>query len=202
MVDGMRARWIALLLLGVAAAGAADLQAAERLRVPQIQDSGHTSPHVRSPVIFEGVVTYIFGNNFIVREIGDGNDANSDSIIVRRKADGFAVGDRVRVEGAVRESDERDETRTTTVIADAVFEKLPSGAPLAPVAIGTGGRMPPTEVLYISEDSGDPSISGTDFYESLESTPLSESTTRLSSAQRMSSASSGWWLNAVSAQLG
>lgn len=164
----MRAYWAFALVAGLLTAG---VTAAERLTIPQIQGEGHTSPYVRTSVIFEGVVTHIFGNNFIVRdEAGDGNDKTSDSILVRRKADGLAVGDRVRVEGVVREYNEQDEPRTLTDINDAVFEKLPSSAPLAPVIIGTGARLPPTDLLYIAEDSADPVNSGADFYESLEST--------------------------------
>jgi hypothetical protein len=133
------------LISGLVAGGVSLGHAAERLTIPQIQGDTHISPHVRTPVIFEGVVTHIFGNSFILRdEAGDGNDATSDSIIVRRKAEGLALGDRVRVEGVVRESDEGGEPRTTTDIADAVFEKLSSGTPLLPVIIGAGeGYRPP-----------------------------------------------------------
>lgn len=89
---------------------------------------------------------------------------------MRRKADGLVVGDRVRVEGVVRETNDVDEPRTVTDIADAVYQKLSSGTPLTPVIIGAGGRLPPTELLYVAEDSADPANSGADFYESLEST--------------------------------
>lgn len=155
-----------LLLVGISAG-----YAAERLTIPEIQGEMHASPYERTSVIFEGVVTHIFGNNFIVRdEAGDGNDATSDSIIVRRKADGLAVGDRVQVEGVVRESNEGGEPRALTDINDAVFQKLLTGTPLPPVVIGAGGRLPPTDLLYIAEDSADPARSGADFYESLEST--------------------------------
>jgi len=153
------------------AGGVGGGNAAEQLTIPQIQGETHSSPHERTSVIFEGVVTHIFGNNFIVRdEAGDGNDKTSDSIMVRRKADGLAVGDRVRIEGIVRESDEGGDPRTTTDIADAVFTQRSSGVPLTPVIIGSGGRLPPTDLLYIAEDSADPATSGADFYESLEST--------------------------------
>lgn len=167
----MWSRRIVALLSGLFLVGISAGYAAERLTIPQIQGETHTSPYVRTSVIFEGVVTHIFGNNFLVRdEAGDGNDKTSDSILVRRKADGLAVGDRVRVEGVVRENNDQDEPRTITDINDAVFEKLPSGAPLSPVIIGTGARLPPTDLLYIAEDSADPANSGADFYESLEST--------------------------------
>lgn len=36
--------------------------------------------------------------------------------------------------------------------------------------IGSGGRLPPADLLYIAGDSAGPAISGADFYESLEST--------------------------------
>lgn len=167
----MRKYWTIALVTGLVAGGVGGGNAAEQLTIPQIQGEAHSSPRERTPVIFEGVVTHIFGNNFIVRdEAGDGNDQTSDSIMVRRKADGLAVGDRVRVEGVVRESDEGGEPRTTTDIADAVFTKLSSGVPLTPVIIGSGGRLPPTDLLFIAEDSADPATSGADFYESLEGT--------------------------------
>ncbi|RWD29875.1 MAG: hypothetical protein EOS34_27425 [Mesorhizobium sp.] len=102
--------------------------------------------------------------------MGDGNDATSDSIIVRRKGTGLTVGDRIRVEGIVREFNENDEPRTTTDINDAVFQEVSPGAPLPPVIIGAAGRLPPTDVLFISEDSADPTNFGADFYESLEGT--------------------------------
>ncbi|SIT55841.1 exported hypothetical protein [Mesorhizobium prunaredense] len=127
----MKHRLVCILTTGLFLAVPAYVHAAEKLTIPQIQGSTHISPHARSTVIIEGAVTHIFGNNFIVRdEAGDGNDATSDSIIVRRKATGLTVGDRVRVEGVVREFNENDEPRTTTDINDAVFERLSSGVPL------------------------------------------------------------------------
>ncbi|CAH2394162.1 endonuclease/exonuclease/phosphatase family protein [Mesorhizobium ventifaucium] len=167
----MKHRLVCILTTGLFLAVPAYVHAAEKLTIPQIQGSTHISPHVRSTVIIEGAVTHIFGNNFIVRdEAGDGNDATSDSIIVRRKATGLTVGDRVRVEGVVREFNENDEPRTTTDINDAVFERLSSGVPLPPVVIGAAGRLPPTDILFISEHSADPENSGAGFYESLEGT--------------------------------
>lgn len=142
---------IVALLSGLLPVGIGAGHAAERLTIPEIQGDTHTSPYERTSVIFEGVVTHILGNTFIVRdEAGDGNDATADSIIVRRKADGLIVGDRVQVEGVVRESDEGGEPRTLTDINDAVFQKLLTGTPLPPVVIGAGGRLPPTDLLYIA----------------------------------------------------
>lgn len=167
----MRINVTLALAAGLFMAGMAEGTSAERLTIPQIQGDTHRSPHERAAVIVEGVVTHIFGNSFLVRdEAGDGNDATSDSILVRRKADGLVVGDRVRVEGIVREWDAGGQPRTTTEIGSPVFRKLSSGAPLEPVIIGAGGRLSPTELLYVAEDSADPAGSGADFYESLEST--------------------------------
>ena len=74
----MKHRLVCILTTGLFLAVPAYVHAAEKLTIPQIQGSTHISPHARSTAIIEGVVTYIFGNNFIVRhEAGDGNDATS-----------------------------------------------------------------------------------------------------------------------------
>lgn len=64
----MKHRQVCILLAGGLWASVASLHAAEKLTIPQIQGPTHSSPHVRSSVIFEGVVTHIFGNSFIVRD--------------------------------------------------------------------------------------------------------------------------------------
>lgn len=143
--------------------------AAEKMHIPEIQGRAHESSVKGQMVIVEGVVTQLVSNGFFIRdEAGDGDDATSDGILVRRSGAGLTVGDRVRVEGVVAEFNSGGfNVRSDTVIDDPVFLELNAGAPMPPVVIGKAGRLPPTEMVAAASEF-DPTTSGADFWESLE----------------------------------
>ncbi len=140
-----------------------------------IQGEGHVSGRVGETVTTTGVVTRVERNGYYVQDAtGDGNDATSDAIFVfTGAAPGVTVGNRVEVSGTVGEfvpggasSGNLSQTQlsggTTTVTA--------MSAPLpAATIIGTGGRLPPTNIIEDDNFSSfDPATDGIDFYESLE----------------------------------
>lgn len=138
-----------------------------------IQAPGHASPLVGQRVEAEGVVTLVRGNGFFLQGAPDGDDATSDAIFVFSTASpDVAVGDQVRVEGRVIEftPPNRPAQLPLTKIVEPEIVALAQGATLpAPVVLGPGGRMPPTETI---DDDGlsrfEPATDGIDFYESLE----------------------------------
>jgi len=142
--------------------------ASQIVTIPQIQGVGHVSPVDGALVQFEGVVTLLRDSSFFVQDsAGDGNDATSDGILVRRKPSALAVGDRVKVEGFVDESGRPGQFSTTT-INDPVFRKMGTAPVPAPVTIGAGGRQAPTETIVLPTRGFDPLRSGADFFETLE----------------------------------
>lgn len=159
-----------------------------RLSVPEIQGAGHVSPHQGHLVRTTGVVTAVDSARFFLQDpAGDGDPATSDAVVVAAgDADLPSTGDSVRVTGRVREfvpgGEESAGLSVTRIAADTV-EGLATGAPLpGPVRLGTGGRIPPQEVV-ISDDELPVDLAvpdeaaaadfeadseGIDFYESLE----------------------------------
>jgi predicted extracellular nuclease len=127
-----------------------------------------------------GIVTAVTQNGFWMQAPSpDGDDATSDGLFVYTgSVPGVEAGDEVAVSGTVAEYRPGEEAENTTItqIADARVTTRASGKSLpAPVVIGKGGRMPPTEVIDDDatgdvEKSGsyDPHDDGIDFYESLE----------------------------------
>ena len=149
--------------------------AAEKLSIPQIQGKSLNSEYVRRTVQTEGIITFSSGGSFYMYDpIGDGDDATSDAILVKRKKHGFKVGDRVKVEGQVEERSPFGTVNNhpITAISKAVVEKLSDGETIAPVLIGSDGLLPPTETVYPAFESENPKKSGMAFYESLESAYL------------------------------
>ncbi|GFE67244.1 endonuclease/exonuclease/phosphatase family protein [Litoreibacter roseus] len=149
---------------------AAVAHAAEELTIPEIQGAGHESPYLRSLVRTQGVITHVARDSFYIFDaVGDGDDATSDAILVRRPRHGYSVGDLVIVEGQV---DERppfgDNVLPITSIRNAVVQLQSSGNEVEPVIVGLFGRMPPTETVYAPFAEGNPNVSGMAFYESLE----------------------------------
>lgn len=176
------------VFLGVAAMVAAVFPIApavgqEVLTIPELQGAGHFSEHAGEVVRTTGVVTATDSNGargfYLQDATGDGNDATSDAIFVFTGASPTVdVGDGVTVEGTVSEfipGGPATRNLPTTqisgtsddplvVMVDSTDNDLP-----APVIIGTGGRLPPTEV--IEDDaftSFDPTSDGLDFLEAME----------------------------------
>ena len=146
--------------------------------IPQIQGATHFSTFDGELVRTSGVVTATDTNGargfYLQDPVGDGNDATSDAIFVFTGASPtVAVGDDVTVKGTVTEfipgGAATRNLPTTEIVADNVTVNSSDNALPAPVIIGEGGRLPPTEV--IEDDafgSFDHESDGIDFLESVE----------------------------------
>lgn len=147
--------------------------------IPELQGAGHFSPDVGVEVRTRGIVTAVgtfdaVGRTdpagfFLQDPMGDGDLSTSDAVFVV-STDAVTVGDEVEVVGVVEESGFSGELPFTRIVAD-FSTVLSTGNPLpAPVLLGAGGRVPPSE--EIDDDalaSFDPTSDGLDFFESLES---------------------------------
>jgi predicted extracellular nuclease len=137
----------------------------------------HARPRLAGRIVAtDGVVTAIIGNGFYLQELeGDADPATSDGVFVRRKSPSdIRTGSGVEVEGRVDEASSRlgappRASLPSPEIDGAIVRRVGSGEVPAPVVIGAGGRLPPTEVI---DDDGlaafDPAADGLDFWESLE----------------------------------
>jgi predicted extracellular nuclease len=150
--------------------------------INQIQGAAHISPRNGQNVAgVVGVVTALAGNGFYVQDPSPDTDpATSDALFVFTSgAPTVAVGDAVVVNGVVSEfrpGGGSSTNLTTTEITSPQVTVASSGNPLpAATVVGSGGRVPPGEV--IDDDAGgsvetsgtfDPASDGIDFYESLE----------------------------------
>ncbi|MGH2813458.1 MAG: lamin tail domain-containing protein, partial [Actinomycetota bacterium] len=151
------------------------------LAIHDIQGAAHLSPHRGEPVQTTGVVTAVRSNGFYLQDpTSDAEEATSEGILVfTSSAPTVLVGDAASVKGFVAEfrpGGPDTANLTTTELITPQVAVSSSGNPL-PVAtvIGTGGRVPPSEVIEDDatgdvETSGvfDPATDGIDFYESLE----------------------------------
>jgi predicted extracellular nuclease len=161
------------------------------LTIPEIQGAGHVSPFVPGldlanlppdtlsvsgdTVTTSGVVTATDTNGFYLQDpTGDGDIATSDAIFVfTGSAPSVSVGDVAEVTGTVSEFFPGDtDTRnlpTTQISAASVTPQGTASLP-TPVIIGTGGRVPPNQVINSNSDLTDFDAvnDGIDFFESLE----------------------------------
>ncbi len=122
-----------------------------------------------------GIVTAVDTDGFYLQDpAGDGDPETSDGIFVfTRGAPAAAAGDRLRVRGVVTEfqpGGPSTRNLTITQITRPRLTRLSRGHRLpAPVALGSGGRVPPGRVI---DNDGfgafDPGEDGIDFYETLE----------------------------------
>ena len=140
-----------------------------------IQGKTHFSAYEGAVVRTSGIVTAVDSNGFYLQDpVGDGDDATSDALLVfTSSAPGVAVGDAVEIEGAVDEFTPGGASTgnlSTTEIVFPLITVTSSGNPLpAPVVIGSGGRIPPTESIDDNPfPDYDPATDGIDFFESLE----------------------------------
>ena len=150
--------------------------------IPEIQGATHFSEYDGMLIRTSGVVTATDSNGargfYLQDPIGDGDDpagrATSDAIFVfTGAASGVAVGDEVTVEGTVSEFIPGGAfTRnlpTTQISADSVVVESSDNPLPAPVVIGEGGRLPPTEIIEDDNfGSFDPTTDGMDFLEAVE----------------------------------
>ncbi|MFL7791343.1 MAG: endonuclease/exonuclease/phosphatase family protein, partial [Anaerolineae bacterium] len=151
------------------------------LRIRDIQGAGHLSP-LNGQLVQDvrGIVTLIAGNGFYIQDPDADSDlATSEGILVFGSSAGVSVGDDVLVDGTVSEFYNAGSAGLSTTrinLQGSPTISSTGNALPAPVVIGVGGRMPPTEV--IDDDAGggsvetsgtfDPQTDGIDFYESLE----------------------------------
>ncbi|MEO1174447.1 MAG: endonuclease, partial [Myxococcota bacterium] len=100
--------------------------------------------------------------------VGDDDIATSDAVFIISDAS-VTVGAAVTVQGRVEESGFSRELTYTRVQASSVTINSRDNALPAPVLLGTGGRVPPSENI---DDDGltafEPETDGLDFFESLE----------------------------------
>jgi len=156
-------------------------------RIYQIQGAAHRSPLVGQTVTeVPGIVTAVAADGFYLQDPdGDGNPATSDAVFVRTAgAPTVTVGSPVAVSGRVNEFrpgglNGLNNLSVTEVVASTVAASaFPfANGTVAATLIGSGGRVPPAEV--IDNDSAgnletsstalfDPAQDGLDFFESLE----------------------------------
>jgi predicted extracellular nuclease len=150
--------------------------------IHDIQGASHLSPRNGQTVTgVTGVVTARATNGFYLQDPNpDADPATSEALFVFTSgAPTVAVGDAVVVNGVVSEfrpGGGSSTNLTTTEITGPQVTVASSGNPLpAATVVGTGGRVPPGQVIDDDasgsvETSGsfDPATDGIDFYESLE----------------------------------
>jgi Predicted extracellular nuclease len=154
-------------------------------RIHDIQGVRHLSPMEKMIVSdVAGIVTAKRASGFFMQDpVPDADPRTSEGIFVFASDSlaNVAVGDKVSVGGTVIEqrqgpTAETNANLTVTQINSSSVTVLSSGNPLpAAITIGTGGRVPPANIIE-DDASGnvetvgvfDPASDGIDFYESLE----------------------------------
>jgi endonuclease/exonuclease/phosphatase family metal-dependent hydrolase len=164
----------------------------QALTIPDIQGPGHQSAFDGDFVTTAGIVTAVDTNGFFLQDAsGDGNTDTADGIFVFTKVQpGVAPGDQLNIAGVVTEFTPGGTfTNNLSITQLTVSQDTPgasnfhipvvsSSNPLpAPVILGKGGRLPPTEVIdddfptsYDPQTAGifQPAQDGLDFFETLE----------------------------------
>lgn len=150
-----------------------------QLRIHDIQGAAQRSPYEGKEVAqVEGIVTMVKGKtSFYLQEADDQVDSDegtSEGILVYRSAHGLKVGDKVSIDGSIKEyqelgyADSADLT-TTEIVASAIRLQA-SNQPLpAPTIIGEQGRAIPDQIASSDGLAGyNANRYSIDFYESLE----------------------------------
>ena len=152
------------------------------LSIHDIQGAAHLSPMVGQSVSqVPGIVTAVRSNGIYVQEPNPDQDiATAEGIFVYSPGSfNVNVGDLVLINGTVTEFYSGGESRNgvaTTELTSPTVHILSTGNALPqPVILGTGGRMPPDQVIdddmagnVETGGSFDAQTDGIDFYESLE----------------------------------
>lgn len=150
--------------------------------IAEIQGNGHISPVKNRPVYnVHGIVTAIRADGFYLQSLEPDNDpATSEGVFVYEGlVPRVRPGDVILLNAVVEEmmpGGMGTGNLTITQLKNPYIEVLSSGNSLpAPVVIGEGGRIPPTEIIdddsegYVTAKTFfDPENDGLDFYESLE----------------------------------
>lgn len=167
----------------------AQLDCADSTPITQIQGAGHVSSLVDETVETCGVVTAAGFSGYYLQDVsGDGDDATSDAIYVSERGDKPAVGTEVKLVATVIEviggGAATGNLSVTTLVDAEVLDSMPDTQLPAPVVLGLGGRLPPSEIVISDseittpinlQDAADanitpfnPLVDAIDFYESLE----------------------------------
>ncbi|WP_322906068.1 S-layer homology domain-containing protein [Paenibacillus sp. SGZ-1009] len=150
-----------------------------RLTINQIQGTAQTSTYAEQQVqSVEGIVTMVKSRSSFYMQmpdtLADQDERTSEGILVYRAAHGVKIGDRITVDGSVKEYKEAGYADaadlTTTEIVASSINVLASNQPLpAPIIIGAGGRTIPSQIAAPDGKAAfDPTKYSIDFYESLE----------------------------------
>ncbi|WP_299391708.1 5'-nucleotidase C-terminal domain-containing protein [Pelagibius sp.] len=145
----------------------------QAVTIMEIQGAGHTSPFENQVVTTTGIVIALASDGFFIQDPnGDADIATSDGIFIA-SGDTVAIGNAVEVTGTVEEDlpgGNANNLTTTQIGGSPTVNVLSSGNPLpAAVVLGTGGRVPPQQVVEDdSFGSFDPELDGLDYFESLE----------------------------------
>ncbi|MDX6437553.1 MAG: uncharacterized protein QOF45_136 [Gaiellaceae bacterium] len=150
------------------------------IEISEIQGAAHISPHNGDTVTTTGIVIGKIGSSFYIQDpTPDANPDTSEGLQVfgAAAAAGVSVGDEVSVRGRVSEFRSGLTSLTLTELTSPVVTVISSGNVLpAPTVVGTGGRIPPNQVIEDDATGNveapgvlfDPAEDGLDFYESLE----------------------------------
>ena len=143
--------------------------------IARIQGRTHTSPLRGRTVTTGGVVTAVDTDGFYLQDpAGDGDPHTSEGIFVfTRRKPGVKAGDGLCVRGVVTEyqpGGPSTHNLTLTQLTRPRVVRTSRGNRLpAPAVLGSGGRLPPTEVIDNDNFAVfDPGEDGIDFYETLE----------------------------------
>ena len=161
-------------------------------QIGQVQGAAHISPYSGRTVAVEGVVIAERGSNTWIQDLTpDGDPNTSEALLVFGSvvSNAVVVGDHVQVRGTViefRPGCTPSCAPTSSAFSNLTITELASPglgvtklgtAPRPPATtIGTGGRVPPTDVIENDSATGnvetsntfDPGDDGIDFYETLE----------------------------------
>lgn len=150
--------------------------------IHDIQGAAHLSPFLGQYINYtQGIVTVVRQHGFYLQDPNsDADETTSEAIYVYTGSPpSIMPGDDVQVAGVVSEyrPGGDDTNLTLTELISPSVTILTSNNPLPPpVIIGSGGRIPPSNVIEDDADSGDvedsgifdPQTDGIDFFESLE----------------------------------
>ncbi|CAN7196383.1 5'-nucleotidase C-terminal domain-containing protein [Rossellomorea sp. LjRoot5] len=152
----------------------------EGLRIHDIQGEAHTSPYNSEKVKgVEGIVTHVVdASNFYMQDDQeDDNGKTSEAILVYKPAHGVKLGDKVTVDGQVKEwvldgYDDKLQTDLAMTELNAQYGNVivDSGNNDFPAALVVGEDVTPPTNVVDNDQFGefDPEQDGIDFYESIE----------------------------------
>lgn len=141
------------------------------LRIRDIQGANHTSPFVGQKVTnIQGIVTAVEARGFYIQDDQpDKEMKTSEGIYVYTSNAGVQVGDKISIDGEVKEHG-YDGELTITEMIDATVTKISSDNPVpTPILLGEGEYILPTTIIDNDSFSEfDPKEDGIDFFESIE----------------------------------